>query len=128
MNIYIGHSRDEFDYKRKLYNPIKSSFLNSDFNIILPHEKNELPYDSKEFFSSGCDFFIAEVSYPSLGLGMEIQMAADLNIPILCIYNSNSKKNGFNSLKTVNPVFIEYKNETDLILKIKEYFKKKNFI
>jgi len=32
-----------------------------------------------------CDLFIAEVSSPSLGVGMELQMAVEKNIPIIAV-------------------------------------------
>ena len=36
------------------------------------------------------DLFIAEVSSPSLGVGYEIGLAEQYNIPILCLYKEKS--------------------------------------
>jgi len=66
LKIYVGHSRD-FDYVNELYVPLRRSKLNSIHEIILPHEKSDRPYSSKEFFKT-CDVMIAEVSHPSTGL------------------------------------------------------------
>jgi hypothetical protein len=34
----------------------------------------------------GCDIFLAEVSYPSTGLGIELQVAANTGVPIVLIH------------------------------------------
>lgn len=39
------------------------------------------------------DMVVAEVTMPSLGVGYEIGRAVELAKPILCLYNSCSKKN-----------------------------------
>ncbi|MFA6295876.1 MAG: hypothetical protein WC663_00830 [Patescibacteria group bacterium] len=112
MNIYVAHSRD-FDYKRDLYGPIRKSNLNSKYNFVLPHENNEKPFYSKDFFKKECDVILAEVSYPSTGLGIELGWANFYNIPIICIYRKNVKLSG--SLHAITNYFLEYSNSDELI-------------
>ena len=81
--ICIGHS-NSFNYKDELYIPIRKSELNDIYKIVLPHEKREGPYNSKEILKN-CNLFVAEVSYPSTGLGIEIGWASMLEVPIICI-------------------------------------------
>lgn len=114
MTIYVGHS-NSFDFEKKLYSPL-GTIKRHDF--IFPHEhgKKEL-FDSRELFrSKKCDLMLAEVSYPSTGLGIELGWASNANIPIICIHKTKSKIS--TSLKTVTDEFIEYANGEDLINKI----------
>ncbi len=70
MNIYVAHSR-EFDFKKDLYEPIRNSELNDLAEVILPHEQSEEPFNIKEGLKT-VDYMIAEVSFPSIGLGIEL--------------------------------------------------------
>lgn len=116
MKIYIGHSRN-WDYKNKLYKPILDSEINRENEIIFPHI-NEKTVNSKQIIQNA-DLFIAEVSIPSLGLGIEIGRAEMQNKRILCIYNKEF--NCPSSLKFINADIIEYINEEDMLKKIKNY-------
>jgi nucleoside 2-deoxyribosyltransferase len=120
MKIYIAHSKS-FDFQKELYNPIKNSPLFKEHSFIFPHEENREPFSSKEFFQEDCDLIIAEVSYPAIGLGIELGWASMLNIPILCIYKKGSKIT--DSLKSVTNEFLEYSNSEELLIKIKEAIK-----
>ena len=97
MKIYIGHSND-FDFKEELYNPIINSKLNDKIDFIFPHLTSKT-FNSIDIIEKA-DLFIAEVSRPSLGLGIEIGRAEMNNKKILCIYNENFKEP--TSLKHVN--------------------------
>jgi hypothetical protein len=111
MKIYVGHSR-KFNFKEELYEPLKK--LDHDFTF--PHKNSDEPFNSNEFLKT-CDLMIAEVSFPSTGLGIEIGWADLLNIPIIFIHKKGSKISG--SLKVMKGKFIEYTTE-DLIEKIKK--------
>ena len=115
MKIYIGHS-GSFDFKTELYLPIRNSDLNTNHQIILPHEKTDEPFSSKDFFKS-CDLLIADVSYPSTGLGIELGWANNIGCPIVCTYKKGSKIS--NAIKTVTNKFFEYSSEEELISIIK---------
>lgn len=111
MKIYIAHSRS-YNYEEELYQPIRQSELLRNFEIILPHEISQESNNSRDFYSN-LDLIIAEVSYPTTGLGIELGWAFDSNVPIVCISRSGVKVSG--SLHTVTDQFYEYENEADLI-------------
>ena len=92
---------------------------NEKHEFIFPHLTNER-FNSKEVIEQS-DLFIAEVSRPSLGLGIEIGRAEMSNKKILCIYNETFKV--ASSLKYVNVDVKKYKDKDDMICKIEEYIK-----
>ena len=116
MKIYIGHSND-FNFKEELYMPIIESKLNEKVEFIFPHLTTQT-FNSKEIIEQS-DLFIAEVSRPSLGLGIEIGRAEMKNKKILCIYNEKYKKPS--SLKYVNVDILAYKDKEDMVCKLEEY-------
>ena len=117
MNIYVGHSSN-YNFKEKLYKPIRESVLNNLHNIVLPHEKSTKPFNSNEYLKE-CDLMIAEVSKPSTGLGMELGWAHSWEVPILAIHEKGTKSGG--SLTVVIISFIEYEDEKDMISKLETY-------
>lgn len=121
MEIYVGHSR-AFDFKEKLYRPIRESCLNNEHNFVLPHESSDKPSNSKEYFENKCDLFIADVSCPATGLGIELGWADALGIPIACVYEKGSKLSG--SVKVLCDNFLEYSSGEELIFGIEGFIKK----
>ena len=119
MKIYIGHSRN-YDYEKKLYKPILDSELSKEHEIIFPHI-GEKTFNTKSIIEES-DLFIAEVSVPSLGLGIEIGRAEQIGKKILCIYKKGEKVSS--SLKYVDAILIEYNDEKDMIDKIKKEIEK----
>ncbi len=119
--IYIAHSSD-FDFKSELYKPLRNSELNSLYEITLPHENDQEPFESRKLLKSNCDLLIAEVSYPSTGLGIELGWANIYNVPVICIYKTGTKFSS--ALKTVSDTLIEYSNEKEMISKLKATIKK----
>jgi hypothetical protein len=117
MKIYVCHSTS-FDFKKRLYEPIRNSGLNTKHEIVLPHEKSDSQFNSKEYLKK-CDLVIAEVSYPSTGQGIELGWANLYNVPIVCIYKFNTKPSG--ALKAVSNNLFEYSGKEDLIQKLKAY-------
>lgn len=113
--IYIGHSRN-FDYEHELYEPVSELQLDENIRIILPHDEEGEYIKTKELFQNGCDLFIAEVSYPATGLGMELAYADVFKVPIVCFYKTGSKIS--NSIKNVTERFVEYSDREDLKRKI----------
>jgi membrane-bound lytic murein transglycosylase MltF len=65
-----------------------------------------------------CNLVIAEVSYPSTGLGIELGWASTYLIPIVCIYRKGSEISG--SLRQVSTKFLKYSNNKELISAIKK--------
>ncbi len=111
MKIYFCHST-AFDYVDELYKPIRKSQLNKKHQIIFPHEKVKDPFNSLELIPT-CDLLIAEVTYPSTGLGIELGWANKEKKKIICVYKKGS--NVSQSLKAVSNDFIEYSNIQNLI-------------
>ncbi|MFA6269291.1 MAG: hypothetical protein WCW13_01960 [archaeon] len=115
MKIYIAHSR-EFDFKKELYEPIKKSPLYKKYEIILPHEKSDKSFSTKELFREKGNILIADISKPSTGLGIELGWVNAFENRIICVYKKGSIFS--DSIRTVTTEFIEYETPADLILKI----------
>lgn len=111
MKIYIGHSTS-FDYKEKLYQPVKNSKLAEKHEIIFPHESEGL-FDSKKFFEEECDLIVAEVSQASTGLGIELGWADEKGISILCVHRKGSDPSS--ALEAVTEDVVEYETEENLV-------------
>ena len=84
---------------------------------------------AKEFWNrtyktiTKCDLFIAECSSPSHGVGMELQMGQEHNIPTIVLvkediqdFEKSTMVLGLPNLKTV----IRYKDISDLLIKIED--------
>lgn len=116
MKIYIGHSTG-FDYIKELYEPIKQSDLFSEHEFIFPHDRSVDDQNDKSFYQT-IDLMIAEVSYPSTGLGVELGWVEDLGKKIVCIYKSDTKPSG--AIRTVCSDIWSYADSEELISLIKE--------
>ncbi len=117
MKVYITHA-STFDYQTQLYQPLRTSNLNIEHQLILPHENSTELFSTKEFISQQ-ELIIAEVSYPSTGQGIELGWASIHNIPIVCIYKAGSVPSS--GLKMITKDFIEYTSPTDMIQKLNEF-------
>ncbi len=116
MKIYVTHSTG-YDYQQELYKPVRASGFNSQHEIVLPHENNIENFNSKEYFTN-CDLVIAETSFPSTGMGIELGWANIQQIRIVCIFKTNTKPS--TALKAVSTEFIEYSSPEDLISKLEK--------
>jgi len=117
MKIYVGHSKD-MNYMNDLYKPIRELEKNIEDTFYFPHERLKNNNHDRGFCDD-FDLFLAEVSVPAIGLGIELGWASDRNIPIYCLYKKGKKVS--NSLKSVTNNFYEYETAEDLtnqILKI----------
>ncbi|MBI4225150.1 MAG: nucleoside 2-deoxyribosyltransferase [Candidatus Sungbacteria bacterium] len=115
MNIFISHSR-EFEYRTELYEPIKKSDLFSLHTFIFPHENNSFRSTKDEIRT--CDVVIAEVSFPSTGVGIELGWANSFGKPTICLHKKDSHPSS--SLKAVSAEFIMYDNASDMVKKLSE--------
>lgn len=118
MKIFVAHSSD-FDFKNKLYKPLRESALNNKNEFILPQE-NGKEQITKNIIKN-CNVVLAEVSLPSTGQGIELGWADIFNIPIVCIQEKNSNRSG--SLGFITDIFIEYENPDDMVEKITKILK-----
>ncbi len=116
FNIYVSHSHAaEANFLDGLYKPIRSSSLNSQFAITLPHEKSDSPFLTKEVLGT-FSAIVAEVSFKATGQGIELGWADMLGVPIVCIFKEGSKP--AKSLATVSKVLLEYRDSEDMIAQI----------
>lgn len=118
MKIYVAHA-SKWEYKEKLYEPIKNSKIYEENEVFLPHD-SENAINSKEQIKES-DLVIAEVSVPTIGLGIELGWAEYTETPILCIYKKGYEYSS--SLKFITKNIIEYDDEQDMIKKIEEFLK-----
>ncbi len=115
MKIYVAHSR-KFDFRKELYEPVRNSCLNDVHEFILPHEDSGELFDSKEFFQDGCDLVVAEVSYPSIGLGIELGWANACGVRVVCFCKKGFVVSG--ASKAISDDIIEYFDCDELMLGI----------
>ena len=117
MKVYFCHSRN-FDFKNDLYKPIRESGLNTQHEIIFPHEDDSSIIKTKDIIKT-CDVVFAEVSFPSTGLGIELGWADIQAIQIVCLSKTGTKVSG--SLKFITNNFIEYSDTSDLVKKVEKF-------
>ncbi len=111
MKIYVAHSKD-FDYKNELYAPIRGDERLKEHQIFLPHEESDSSSNTRDFYRD-IDLMIAECSYPSTGLGIELGWAFDDNIPIFAIHKQGTKVSG--SVYAVTQNIAEYMDSDDML-------------
>ncbi len=117
MGIYVAHSR-KFDFEAELYGVIRHSSLFEDYDFVFPHEKSSGLFDSNTYLSNSCELVVAEVSFASTGLGIELGWADSFGIPIVCLFKKGEKISS--SLKALKKVrFVEYSTVQELILGVK---------
>jgi hypothetical protein len=115
MKIAVIHASNS-DYRKELYEPLKSSVLLKDHHLILPFETDTFPILKPLFENHQVDLILAEVSYPSTGEGIELGWAEVFQIPVICMY-----KKGYvysQAIKIVSQTFIEYQDSEDLPQKL----------
>lgn len=115
MNIYVSHAGN-YDYENELYKPIKESELYSQHHFFLPHESKNANIAAKEELEQ-TDLFVAEVSQPSTGQGIELGLASTKGVRIVCFYKAGSKPSS--SLRFVTNNVVEYSSTNDLLTKLK---------
>lgn len=121
MKIYISHS-SKYDYKNKIYNPIKQSNLVRENTLFFPHDDGNKIVNTKEIIAN-YDLVIAEVTLPATGQGIELGWADYAKTPILCLYEKGAKISS--SLKFITKDLIEYENDIDMINQISKYIQNK---
>jgi hypothetical protein len=115
MKILVTHSSD-FDFRNKLYKPLRNSILNDKYELRLPQEK-EREKLTKDMIKE-CRAVIAECSLPSTGQGIELGWASAYDVPVICVYERGSQVSS--ALHYITDTFIEYSNETEMIKSLQE--------
>lgn len=116
MKILVAHSSN-YDYQTELYQPFKQSALTKEHTIIFPHDEENVEVETNSRIPE-TDLFIAEVSYPSTGAGIEIGLIQSANIPTLFLYKTGTTPSS--ALKFIKGTLIEYTDASDLIAKIED--------
>jgi hypothetical protein len=110
MRIYCAHAAS-FDYKNEWYVPLES--LQNDGHVLtFPHKTTEFT-NTKELIAYGVDLMLAEVSYPSTGLGIELGWANANDVPLLLVYRAGTTPS--RSLNALNAKIVTYIDSEDLL-------------
>ena len=113
MKIFIAHSSN-FDFKNKLYIPLRGSALNNEHEIFLPQE-GKIEEITRDMVSH-CGAVVAEVSSPSLGAGIEIGWADAAGVPVIAMYEKDAHPS-FSIDNAVSDRF-EYDNADEMLEKL----------
>lgn len=92
----------------------------------MPHENSYEQFNSKEFFETTCDLIVAECSYPSIGLGIELGWANYIGTKVIAIYKKESKISG--AVGKIADTILECENVLELFDQILEYTSLSNSI
>lgn len=84
MKIYVAHSQAS-DFEHELYQPLRESGFGKQHELVFPHENGKPAEHSKAVIAT-CDLVVAEVSYPSTGVGIEIGWADAAGKPVIAVY------------------------------------------
>ncbi|HAU28753.1 MAG TPA: hypothetical protein DCW68_01400 [Rhodospirillaceae bacterium] len=88
MKVYCVHSR-AFDFRNAYYKPLAQLAKATGHTFIFPHEQEDAVQNSQDIIRS-CDLVVAEVSFPSIGMGIEIGWAHAYGKPIVAIFRQNA--------------------------------------
>lgn len=113
MKIQLWHAHNS-NFMEELYLPLKENF--SQIEWIFPHEEGGKSVKSEESLKE-VDIFLAEVSIPATGLGIELGFAYLYKKRIICLSKEWAKIAG--SLKYICSEFVEYSGEKDMVEKLK---------
>lgn len=110
MKIFLAHATS-FDFKNKLYIPLRASALNSAHEITCPEEGDHI-WNTKEAIAAS-DVVVADVSVHSTGCGIELGWAEALGTPIICIHEKGSTPSSV--VRYVTDTLIEYEDAETLV-------------
>lgn len=116
MKLYVCHSCG-FDYERELYGPLRNS-MSDNHDIFFPHEGENSKVNTTRIIKDS-DLLIAEISFPSTGLGIELGRAEVFGKRVVCIFKKNSEYS--KAINFVSEDFIEYEDSEDMVKKLKNF-------
>lgn len=112
-HIYVTHSKN-FNYEAELYKPLKASRLNKRFSFLLSSDFENFSIARDVIRKVDC--LICEVTYPTIEIGVEMEWARNLNIPIVC---AAFKGTGVSKdVRMLSHKVIEYNCSEDLMLQL----------
>lgn len=110
--VYFAHA-NEGDYENKFYKPLGSL---KNIKFVFPYANEETKF-SRDIIKK-CDYLLADISNPAMGMGIEIGWANAFGVPIIFMYKRGSKVSSYLSKLSKN--IIEYRNLEKELYKIKE--------
>lgn len=113
MKVFVAHA-SSFNFKDKLYVPLRASVLNAEHDILLPQEK-EIEEITREHIKH-CDVLVADVSAPSLGAGIEMGWADAFGVPVIAMAEKGSHVSF--SIDNVVSERFEYESPEDMVAKL----------
>jgi hypothetical protein len=118
MKIYIAHSKD-FDFQNELYEPIQQSEMGRTHAFFLPHD-GTAEIKTKDIIKNS-QLLVAEISYPSIGVGIELGWADAFGVPVVAFYKEGVKPSY--SVQFVAHKCMSYKDASELVALIQEELK-----
>lgn len=113
MKIYVAHAgKEKWDFEGGLYAPLLESGLAAHHDFVLPYRHVKAMTHSENIIK-GCDLLLAEVTYPSLGCGIEMAWAKQYGVPVLAIHQEGSKASS--SVQAITGNVVTYTDSRDLI-------------
>jgi nucleoside 2-deoxyribosyltransferase len=109
MQIYLTHATC-FNYQEELYKPLQHLVL-PQAKLILPHLNHTQAINSQHIITQS-DLVIAEVSFASTGMGIELGWASLLNKPIYCVHRYNTQYSS--SIKVITQQIMAYEGSAQL--------------
>jgi hypothetical protein len=115
MKIYFAHSSTYPNFEKELYEPMKMSELSKKHQFILPHENRAEGINSKELIAN-CDLVLAEISFLSTGMGIELGWADMLERKIVCIHKEGLTPSL--SIRFISQNIVRYRDSESMIKNI----------
>lgn len=100
------------DYKRDFYDLVRQSSVYANHDCIFPHETDENSWNDRAFYQT-IDLFVAEISHPSTGLGIELGWASEAGCKIVCVHKADVSPSA--AIRSVCQDVMAYKNHDELI-------------
>ncbi len=128
--IYIiGETKHE--EQREFLAKISEKFVENEYAIYMPHQhvKDEAELDAKRYYATHMRFLksscmvVADVSFPSLKLGIELEKANSLRIPIAIMFKKNSRVEELLKGMPMVKYVIQYDTESALVESFNMYIK-----
>lgn len=110
MRIFIAHA-GSYDFEKELYEPLKNSSLARNHELFLPHDGGRNINTKPNVDAS--DLLIADTTFPSTGMGIEIGWAIAAGIPVWCVHKDDAKASSW--LRFVAQKIFSYRTKEELV-------------
>ncbi len=126
---------DEFEVQKKLYECFGDVCREFSIDVLIPHihngenQKNQSEKDPMQVYRWSTDavrksdVVIAEVSYPSLGTGGELEVAVQEDMPVVLLSKQGSKVSGYTRGMPNVAYHVEYESIEDAQRKLRNILK-----